>query len=277
VAKENPAAAKAIEAVYGTKVVAITTTELHEAFTKADQDKAGEWADKWLKGAEKVVEPNREEVVKSGAMYLAMQDVMKKHEAQAISINCLGGFYSGQLKAFPCLGFVELNNGGLVGACEGDLSSTITMLAVGYLTGRPGYISDPVIDTSTNRIIYAHCVAPTKVFGPAGAGNPYHVRSHSEDRRGAAVRSMLPLGYMTTTLKLPAGPGKAPIHQGKTVANIDEDKACRTKLAAEVRGSVDKLFSEWSSGWHRVTFYGDLKKPIEELCKALNITLVEEA
>src|SRR5574337_693990 len=34
--------------------------------------------------------------------------------------------------------------------------------------GRPGYISDPVIDTSKNQIIYAHCVAPTKVFGPGG-------------------------------------------------------------------------------------------------------------
>ena len=48
------------------------------------------------------------------------------------------------------------------------------MVAVTTLTeGRPGYISDPVIDTSKRQIIYAHCVASNKAFGPKGAANPY--------------------------------------------------------------------------------------------------------
>jgi len=272
-----PGSGKAIEEEFGAKVVSITCAELHEAFLKADPAEAARWADRWIQAAEKMIEPKREEVVKSGAMHLAMQERMKKYNAQAITINCLGGFYSGQLQAFPCLGFVELNNGGLVGACEGDLPSTITMLAMGYLAGRPGFISDPVIDTAKNQIIYAHCVAPTKVFGPQGAANPYHIRSHSEDRRGAAVRSLLPLGYMTTTLKFVPGRREAVLHQGKAVANIDEDKACRTKLAVEVKGDIDKLFSAWAHGWHRVTYYGDLKEPVRELSKALKITVTEEA
>jgi hypothetical protein len=269
--------AKSLADEFGVKVVSIKYEELHAAFLKADPAEAAAWADRWIEAAEKVVEPKREEIVKSGAMHLAMQDVMKKYHAKAITINCLGGFYSGALQAFPCLGFVEFNNSGLVGACEGDLQSTITMLAVGTLTGRPGYISDPVIDTATHQIIYAHCVAPTKVFGPQGPGNPYHIRSHSEDRRGAAVRSLLPLGYLTTTLKFIPGKREVVLHQGKAVANIDEDKACRTKLAADVKGDIDKLFSHWAYGWHRVTFYGDLKEPVRELCKALNITVTEEA
>ena len=41
----------------------------------------------------------------------------------------------------------------------------------GYADGQPGYISDPVIDTSKNQIIYAHCVAPSKVFGPSKTAN----------------------------------------------------------------------------------------------------------
>jgi L-fucose isomerase-like protein len=91
---------------------------------------------------------------------------------QAITIGCLGGFDSGQLHSYPSLGFVELNNSGLVGAYEGDLASTVSMLALGYLFGRPGHISDPVIDLAQDRVIYAHCVAPTKVFKPRGADNP---------------------------------------------------------------------------------------------------------
>ncbi|RIK83846.1 MAG: hypothetical protein DCC67_05465 [Planctomycetota bacterium] len=43
-----------------------------------------------------------------------------------------------------------------------------------------------------NQIIYAHCVAMTKPFGADGAVSPYRIRSHSEDRKGAAIQSLLP-------------------------------------------------------------------------------------
>ena len=77
------------------------------------------------------------------------------------------------------------------------------MLAFSTLTkGRPGYISDPVIDTAKRQIIYAHCVASNKVFGPNGQTNPFTIMTHSEDRMGASVRSILPLGYMITTLEI---------------------------------------------------------------------------
>ena len=201
---------------------------------------------------------------------------MKQYRAQATTMDCLGLYYAGKSPAYPCLGFFQLNNDGLVGACEADLESTITMLLMTYLTGRPGYISDPVIDTATNRIIYAHCVAPNKVFGPAGPGNPYDIRSHSEDRNGAAVRSLLPLGEMTTTMRLNPLKKEVIFHQGKAVDNIDDDKACRTKLAVAVN-DTSKLMREWDRwGWHRVTFYGDLKAPVERISNLLGFELIAE-
>ena len=109
--------------------------------------------------------------------------MLEKHQAEAITINCLGGFYGGHLTAYPCLGFVELLDAGLVGACEADLLSTATMIAMKHLVGRPGFISDPVLDTSKRQIIYAHCVAPTRMFGPASEPNPFEILTHSEDRR----------------------------------------------------------------------------------------------
>jgi len=277
VGKDQKALGGAIEQIFGAKVVGLEFSVLDQAWRNADREEAAAWADRWIGEAEKIVEPARDDIVKSGAMCVAMRGLMRQHDAQAITVHCLRGFYSGSLQAYPCLGFCQFNNDGSVGACEADLSSTITMLAVGCLTGRPGMISDPVFDTSKNQVIYAHCVAPSKVFGPQGPSNPFHIRSHSEDRRGAAVRSLMPLGYMTTTLKFIPTTRKAVLHQGKAVANIDEDRACRTKLAVELKGDIDKLLNGWSSGWHRVTFYGDLKAPIQELCQALGVTLIEEA
>ena len=152
------------------------------------------------------------------------------------------------------------------------------MLTIGYLTGRPGMISDPVIDTSKNQIIYAHCVGPTKVFGPQGPSNPYHIRSHSEDRHGAAIRSILPLGHLVTTLEFHPLRKEVILHQSKTVDNVDEDKACRTKLAGEVKGDIEKLMNYWDQwGWHRVTVYGDVKEPVCEMAKALGMKVVLEA
>jgi hypothetical protein len=269
--------AKAIEEVFGAQVRKTSSEEINAAYRHADRALAKEYAEKWLREARQVVEPTREEVGKSALIYMGMRDLMKQHHAQAITVDCLGLFYGGKLPAYPCLGFFQLNNDGHVGACEADLESTLTMLLMGYLVGRPGYISDPVIDTSLDRIIYAHCVAPSKVFGPAGQTNPYDIRSHSEDRKGAAIRSLLPLGEIVTTLKFNPVRKEVVIHQAKTTENIDEDKACRTKLAAEVR-DVDKLLGEWDRwGWHRVTFYGDHKRAVETLSALAGFKLTWES
>ncbi len=267
-----------VESVFGTKVIYQEHEALNAYYEKADRTEAARWAKRWMEGARNVVEPTATEIEKSGAMYLAMREMMREHRAQAITVNCLGGFYGGKITAYPCLGFFQLNNDGYVGACESDLKSTLTMLIMTYLTGRPGYISDPVIDTSTNRIIYAHCVAPNKVYGPDGDTNPYDIRSHSEDRKGAAIRSLMPLGETTTTLEFDPDKKQVIIHQARTIENVDEDKACRTKLAAEVEGDINKLFDYWDTwGWHRVTFYGDLKKPVEDMAALLGFGVVHEA
>jgi hypothetical protein len=265
--------------IMGIPVERVSFAEVNEAWKAADKDEAKEIAERWVKNAAKVEGVSRETLEQSAAMYLAEKAVLKKHGANAISINCLGGFYGGHIHAYPCLGFHELQNEGLVGGCECDLRSAATMVTVAALSGgRPGYISDPVIDTAKRQIIYAHCVAPNRMFGPKGRTNPYEILTHSEDRQGASVRSILPVGYMTTTLEFAQEKKEVLLHQGKAVGNDRNDRACRTKLAVEPVGDLEKLFSEWDRwGWHRVTFYGDLKEPVYELADALNYKVTEEA
>jgi len=271
--------AKEIEQLLGIGVVQIDFKELAAAYDKADRDKARELAGRWKSAARAVTLDDADATLEKSALsYLAQKAVLETHQAEAITINCLGGFYGGHLAAYPCLGFVELLNAGLVGACEADLLSTATMIAMKHLVGRPGYISDPVLDTSKRQIIYAHCVASTKMFGPAGQSNPFEILTHSEDRRGASVRSFLPLGYMTTTLEIHPGRQEILCHRAKAVENVVIDRACRTKLAGEVAGDIEKLFTFWDQyGWHRVTFYGDLREPLKELAAALKFRFVEEA
>ena len=263
----------------GIEVQEVGFKEFAAAYDRTDRDQARELAARWRATARGIDIPEAETTLeKSARQALAQRAFLKERQAEGISINCLGGFYGGHLTAYPCLGFVELLDAGLVGACEADALSSVTMIALKHLVGRPGFISDPVLDTSKRQIVYAHCVAPTKMLGPASQSNPFEILTHSEDRRGAAVRSFLPLGYMTSTLKIHPTRQEILFHQAKAVENVVNDRACRTKLAGEVVGDMEKLFTFWDQySWHRVTVYGDLREPIKELAAALKFKFVEEA
>ncbi|MHC4120258.1 MAG: hypothetical protein ACYSWO_22420 [Planctomycetota bacterium] len=263
----------------GIPVEGVSFAEVNAAWENADKDKAKAIAAGWKENATEVVGVSDATLETSAAMYLGMKQVLKKHQANAIAINCLGGFYGGHIHAYPCLGFHQLNNEGLVGACECDIRSTATMLMINALTdGRPSFISDPVIDTAKRQIIYAHCVAPNKMFGPEGPKNPFEILTHSEDRQGASVRSVLPLGYMTTTLEIRNPQKEILMHLGKAVENDRDDRACRTKLGAEPVGDIEKLFTMWDQwGWHRVTCYGDIKEPVYSLADSIGWKVIEEA
>lgn len=261
------------------EVLHLPFEQLNDAWKAADKDQAEALAQRWQSTAAKVADVNMKTLRDSAAMYLGQKALLAKHHAEAITINCLGGFYGGHIHAYPCLGFHQLNNEGQVGGCECDIRSAATMLTVTALTqGRPGFISDPVIDTSARQIIYAHCVASNRVFGPKGPTNPFEILTHSEDRQGAAVRSIMPVGYMTTTVELDSNRKTILFHRGKAVANVPDDRACRTKLAVEPVGDIEKLYTEWDQwGWHRVTVYGDLKEPIFALADAMGWKVLEEA
>jgi len=263
---------------FGIQVVKMTSDELNAYYEKTDEEEAGRIADKWIREALKVVEPTRDEIVRSARIYLALKRAMQDSDADAVTIDCLSLCYAGKIPAYPCLALFQLNNEGSTGVCEADLNSTITQLMMRYLTGRPGYVSDPVIDTASNQIIYAHCVASNRVYGSNGLSNPYIIRSHSEDRKGASVQSLMPLGETVTTLKISVEARAMCIHQGVTVANIEDDKACRTKLAAET--DADKILEKWNVevdfGWHRVTFYGDWRRQAVNLARLLGLKVIEE-
>jgi hypothetical protein len=267
------------EPIMGIPLEYIPFSVINDAWSKASKDESAAVVERWKKTAQQIVGVPDETLLTSAAMYLGMKSVIKDRGANAITVNCLGGFYGGHIHAYPCLGFHELCNEGLIGACECDVRSTAAMVAFATMTnGRPGFISDPVIDTSKRQIIYAHCVAPNRVFGPQGATNPFTIMTHSEDRSGASVRSILPVNYMTTTLEIDKDKKEILFHQGVAVDNDPDDRACRTKLCAEPVGDIEKLFTMWDQwGWHRVTFYGDLKEPVYAFADAIGWKVTEEA
>ncbi|MGB9620389.1 MAG: hypothetical protein ACPL7K_08250, partial [Armatimonadota bacterium] len=263
-----------VKAVYGASLIKMDSKELAAYYDAANAQEAAEWADMWIGDAKAMREPTREEVVRSGKMYLALARAASERKADAVTMDCLGMFYSGRITAYPCLSHFQINNDGGTGVCEGDVNSTCTQLMMRYMTGRPGYVSDPVIDTARGEIIYAHCVSHNRPFGPRGRSNRYIIRSHAEDGKGAAVQSLLPVGEPVTTLEFDIWSKRMVVHTGKTTRNVDDPKACRTKLAA--RTNAQAILDNWDMGWHRVTVFGDWRKQVKQLARLYGFAICEE-
>ncbi len=271
----------------GAKGIFIDFDELQAFYEKVDRDEAAEWARKWSKQAAPLpdgnyVEPSQptpEAIDKAGGVYLATLELLKKYGTDTVTMNCLGGFSAGKLPAYPCLGFMQLLDDGSQGVCEAMPDDTLSMLMARILTGRPGFVSDPALDTSKNQIIYAHCVGTTKVFGPEGKPNAFRIRTlHNRDPRGACAESLMPSAYMTTSFRTNVHRKQMIIHRAKALGPLDTERGCRTKLLGEVCGDQGKLFDQWDLfGWHRVTVYGDVQEPLTEFGKALGLSVIEEA
>lgn len=260
---------------FGVDIVSTDHKRLNAAYQAADIREAQALADRWIKGALRVVEPSREDIVKSLRFYLGMRRILAEERAQAITINCLGLFRRKQLPAYPCIGFSQLNNDLFVGACEADLDSTMTMLLMRYMINQPGFISDPVIDTATNTVIHAHCVAATKMAGPDGSEAPYVIRSHMEDDKGASLQVKMHIGQTITAAKL-VGCETMLVSTGLIVDTPDVERGCRTKITTEV-ADARKILEGYHYGLHRVIFYGDHVRHLKLLSRFVpSIRIVEE-
>lgn len=270
----NAAYVKAIKDKFGTEIVSVLLPDLQRAYDEANLDEARADADRWMREAEKVVEPSQEEILKASRMYVAMKNLLAQNQAAAITMNCLGMGLVGRNMGYPCLGFVRFNNEGRAGVCEADLKSTMTQLIFTYLVGRTGFVTDPIFDIASSSIIHAHCVAATQMLGPDSTPSPYVIRSHLEDNRGASLQVRLPVGHPVSMARL-IGTDLMLFSTGAAVDSPFEERACRTKLTMRVE-NIDKFIENWSCGLHRVVFYGDHTRDLKRFCRFMNVRLLRE-
>lgn len=263
---------------WGIETVLLGGTQLNEAYAKAGEEQARPLAEKWAKNAIRVVEPDMAELIKSARLYYALQSLKETHCCTAVTVDCLSLFYSKTMQAYPCLSFFEMLNGGQVGICEADVDSVLTTMIAVYGCGRPGFVSDPVLDTSSSQIIYDHCVCSNRMLGYQDARiSEYYIRSHAEDQKGASVQTLLPLNLPVTTVKFNAGDNAFSIHTGMAVGNVSLDRGCRTKLAAQAH--VENIIDKWDMdvfGWHKVTLYGNWHAKLLNLARLKGMTIYDE-
>jgi hypothetical protein len=262
----------------GAELVTISNDTVMEAYKAVDPKAAEREArEYWISKARRIVEPTQPEIVNSARLYLAVKNLMIKEKAQAItSTHCMGN-------PRGCLTFSKLNDLGLVGACEGDIDSALTMLIFAYAFRVPGFISDPVIDTAKNALVHFHCTSATKMDGPGGKRLPFVIRTQTDSRGGVSLEVEHRVGQPVTCAKLVNGDTMLMV-TGKILETSTSPLACRTQFAMSVP-DARRLFLNWGASvlkgdtmtlLHRVVFYGDYARPMQHLSQLMGFKVIEE-
>ena len=273
--------AEQIKERLGAEAVQLSNEQVVAAHQAVDPKAAEAEAEQyWIGRAQKIVEPPREHIINSARLYLAMKNIMIQQRAQAVtSSHCMGA------PAKCCLTFSKLNDLGLVGACEGDMDSTLTMLIFAYAFGVPGFISDPLFDTAKNAVIHAHCTSTTKFDGPAGKRAPFLIRTQCDSNKGVSLEVQMRVGQAITCAKL-VNLDTMLISTGKIIDIPDyDDRGCRTQITTEV-ADAREMVHNWGGGvlekegmmtlLHRVVFYGNHLRSIKDLAVLMGQKVVEE-
>ena len=270
-----------MKAKFGTEMKPINLDAVVKAYNAISDEDAKAETERWIKGAEAVIEPGRNDIYKSCKLALAFENMLAAEDATVLTVDCYGTMWDKTIKlpAYPCVGFCRLNDMGLGGICESDLRSAMTHILLQGLTGKPGFISDPTVDESTDSIILAHCMSSRKMEGPNGPQSPYKLRTVHEREDGVTPQSQMRKGQKVTQAIL-IGTDLVLYFTGEiidTPVGMEFDRGCRTKITVKVDGDVTTLWKNWSNGLHRQTVYGNVAKELGQFCRYMGVKMVDEA
>lgn len=126
---------------------------------------------------------------------LAYERFAEKYSYDALAVSCWPKFQDDYLFSV-CAVVGELNDKGIVTGCEGDLTSTVSMLLLHYISQDITMLMDmSAIDTSDDSVQMWHCGPASKRFCLKG-GYQYSLNYSGKDHRGADLDHALGTGIV---------------------------------------------------------------------------------
>ncbi|MGB1287316.1 MAG: hypothetical protein ACPG7F_12330, partial [Aggregatilineales bacterium] len=100
-------------------------------------------------------------------VYLAMRDMAKEYDYDALAIQCWPNFQS-YFKIAPCMAYSWLGSeDGIAVSCEGDVLGAASMYLLNVLTGKKGsstLLDMTALDPETNAMLMWHCGVSPRHF-----------------------------------------------------------------------------------------------------------------
>ncbi|NJE84757.1 hypothetical protein E3E23_02735 [Thermococcus sp. CX2] len=212
--------------------------EYYEATTDAEGWKVVE---EIVAKAREIKEPQREDLVKAGRIYIAIKRILEDYHLDGFTIGCFDLIM--KIKATPCLALAMFNAEGIPAACEGELNALLGMAIVRRFFNKPAFMGN-IADYGDDYIILAHCTAP--LIGG------YIIRSHFESGMGVGVEVELPKGK-ASLLKIRGR--KAVVASVEVVGRERSEHRCRTQMKLRIEEARD--FIDGTLGNHHLLVYVD--------------------
>ncbi len=249
-----------------------------------DHDKAFEEAQEYLESKEgqeevkrylKIVEENASDVKISREglelgvkQFIGLKYLAKKYGADVVTISGCMLYGASKWRVAPCLAFSLLDDLGLLGVCEGDLSNLVAKVLLRYVANRPAVFANPSIPNRGSEAVFAHCTAPTKLLGYGSRGFKYSLETHFESDTPAAIKVFFEGGHKVTLINLSFYLDKALIASGESVGFANYP-ICRSQIRIRFR-DVKELY-EKARGFHWSYVYGDYTRELEYAMRVLGI------
>ena len=198
---------------------------------------------------------DQKEIDKALRLHKAISKIKDEYNLDGLTIRCFD--LLSKINTTSCLSLALLNREGIIGTCEGDIPTMISMHVLNKVTKQVGFQANPSrIDVENKQIVLAHCTLPLNMV------SKYNFDTHFESGIGVAIKGYLK-EEVITIFKLSKNLKDYYVTTGKIIRNLEEKNLCRTQIEIKVDENIE-YFLNRPYGNHHVIIYGDYKKEIIE-------------
>jgi hypothetical protein len=260
----------------GTKVRNITHQKFYDYFSQQKVNKEVQsLAKQYTLNAVKIVQPTKEDIIEAAKCYFIFKRILADEKADALMMDCLPGLRKPHKHVPPCMGFMSLRDEGIAIGCQSDLNSTLTMMLLQELFGKPGFQHNASYNTEKDCYFCAHCTSPSRMNGVDKPADPYELMSHCESGWGTVPRVLFKKDQEVTIARLLSDAKKPQmlLYSGKIIScpPIPPTGGCRTNVETTINeietGSDLK-------GQHLIMIYGNHAKQLKRFSQLYNIEVV---
>ncbi|MCS7240501.1 MAG: hypothetical protein NZ651_04575 [Candidatus Bipolaricaulota bacterium] len=185
----------------------------------------------------------------AGRIYAALRRIVAEEKLAAFSLACFALICEGFT---ACWALARLADEGIPSGCEGDLPGLLALWVSQILTGKPGFLANPVeTDQKRERVLLAHCTVPFSLT------DDFSLCTHFESGIGLAVAGRVKPGPYTLVRFGGKALEKAFIVEGNVLPeHPGREDLCRTQVWLKMpKGAIRKLLEE-PLGNHHVLIPG---------------------
>ncbi len=244
----------------GINIVEVPLEEIYKTYNITSEEQVINLMEK-VKGNAEKIEVNNKRIIDALKLYMALRNVIKEKNLNAITIKCFDIIFS--LDTTACLPLSMLNSEGIVAGCEGDVPSAIAMIVLNKLSNKPVFMGNPS-KIEGNKLMIAHCTAPMSI-------GSYILRTHFETGRGVGIAVNYPEKSPVTLLRFSPSLDRMRVLRGLIVKGEPESNMhCRTQVTIELNVEASILL-EKSMGNHYALVIGDYAEELKSFAKTTGI------